>query len=172
VQYFRVGPGARYHRVRGLTNGLQEGVSLLGIKRVDHVSMAVWDVEKQLPLFTDLFGMEVAGRFENPSEGFKGVVLNFPGKQLQLEILEPLGEDSFLIKFLEERGPGFHHITCEVEDVHRAADALREHGIEPFRGVYSDGEWRATFIHPRDSGGLLWQLFTDLPPEERAGASK
>lgn len=145
---------------------------MLGIKRVDHVSMAVWSIEQQLPLFTELFGLEVEHRFESPEEGFKGVVLNFPGRQLQLEILEPLGEDSFLHKFLRERGPGFHHITCEVEDVDRAAAELRRFGIEPFRGVYSDGAWRATFIHPRDGSGILWQLFTPLPPDQRERGPK
>ena len=76
----------------------------------------------------------------------------------------------FVKKFLSQRGPGVHHITIEVEDIEKAAAFLRdEMGIEPFRGVFSDGEWKQTFIHPRDSGGVLYQLYEWEPGKRPAG---
>lgn len=132
---------------------------MLNIKRLDHVSMAVWKVDDYLPLLTELFGMRLAGRFQSDEEGYQGVVLDVPGGGAQWEVLEPTSEDGFLARFLRERGPGLHHVTFEVEDVARAAEALRQRGIEPFRGVRTGPSWRETFVHPQDLGGVLVQLF-------------
>ena len=110
----------------------------IGPKRVDHVCMAVWKIDDQLPFFTELFGWKEAGRFRNEEAGFAGVVLDVPGadgqRQMQWELLEPIGEDSFIAKFLRERGPGLHHVTLEVADADKAAAAMRARGIEPFGG--------------------------------------
>ena len=132
----------------------------IGWKRLDHVSLAVADAGRAMAFYEKLFGLETDHEFTSPEEGFQGGVFNMPNAQAQLEILEPSDPNSFLHKFLGERGPGVHHITIEVEDIDAAAAYLREEmGIEPFRGVWSDGDWRQTFIHPRDSGGVLYQLF-------------
>ncbi len=138
----------------------------VGIQRVDHVSMAVWKIDDQLPFFTQVFGWKEAGRFRNEEAGFAGVVLDVPGpggqRQLQWEILEPIGEDSFIAKFLRERGPGLHHVTLEVDDADAAAGALRAHGIEPFGGPRVSWDWKEMFVHPRSSGGVLFQFFEQL----------
>jgi methylmalonyl-CoA/ethylmalonyl-CoA epimerase len=153
----------------------------LGIKRVDHVCMAVWKLEDQLPFFTDVFGWQEAGRFRSEAAGFAGVVLDVPGadgqRQMQWEILEPAGENSFIEKFLRERGPGLHHVTLEVDDADAAASRLRECGIEPFGGPRVSFDWKEMFIHPKSSGGVLFQLFEQLdapgflggPPKEDSG---
>jgi methylmalonyl-CoA/ethylmalonyl-CoA epimerase len=124
-------------------------------KRIDHVSMAVWKIDDQLPFFTEVFGWKEAGRFSNPEAGFAGVVLDVPGadgqRQMQWEILEPLGDDSFIAKFLRERGPGLHHVTLEVDDADGAARTLRKHGIEPFEARAS-WDWKEMFVAPKASG--------------------
>lgn len=132
---------------------------MVGIKRVDHVCMAVRSIEEQLPFFTELLGMRLVDRFRNNEEGYAGVALEIPGSQLLFELLEPTTEDGFLARFLRERGPGLHHITLEVQDIERAAARLREWGIEPFGGIRRSAGWAETFIHPRDSGGVLFQLY-------------
>ncbi len=136
---------------------------MLGIKRVDHVSMAVWKIEDMLPLLTELFDMRVVDRYHNEVEGYNGVTLDIMTCQgraaIQWEILEPNSDDSFLTRFLRERGPGLHHVTFEVEDVAQAAEALRKQGIEPHGGVRQSGGWKELFIHPRDTGGVLIQLY-------------
>jgi methylmalonyl-CoA/ethylmalonyl-CoA epimerase len=87
-----------------------------------------------------------------------------------MELLEPLGEDGFVARFLRERGPGFHHVTIETDDVQGAADAMREHGIEPFQGIGGPAEFRHTYIHPKASGGLLWQVFSSSgQPRQKDG---
>ncbi len=131
---------------------------MLGIKRIDHVSVVNSDLEGRIKFYTDLFGMKVAERFESPDAGFKGAALSIPGSPSQWEILEPLGGDSFLHRFLADRGPGMHHATFEVEDIAKAAAALRAYGVEPF-GESTAGEWKQLFIHPRDTGGVLIQLY-------------
>jgi methylmalonyl-CoA/ethylmalonyl-CoA epimerase len=131
----------------------------LGIIRLDHVAMAVWSVEEYLPFLTELFGMKVVDRWRNEEEKYAGVTLDVAGGGIQWELVEPISDDSFLGRFLTERGPGLHHVTFQVEDVEKAAEILRRRGIEPFGGVRSGSTWRELFIHPRDSGGLLVQLF-------------
>ena len=134
----------------------------IGIKRIDHVSFATWSVDEQVRWFEQVMGLSVAGRWRNADEGYAGAVLDLPGNQLQFELIEPLGEGSFVEKFLRERGPGVHHITVEVHDAQAAAVALRAEGIEPFRGLHRDNGWLQTYIHPRDGGGALWQVIEQV----------
>jgi len=131
---------------------------VLGIKRMDHVCMVVAKLEDRLPMLTELFGMKVAGRFDNPSAGYNGVVLDIPGGDAQWELLEPNGDDSFLVRFLKERGPGLHHVTFQVESVEKATKALQDFGYEPFGGR-SYERYKEVYVHPRDAGGVLFQLY-------------
>ena len=137
---------------------------MLGIKRVDHVCMAVWKLDDRLPMLTKLFGMRVAGRFQNPEAGYNGVALDIPGGGPQWELLEPSSDDSFLARFLRERGPGLHHVTFEVESVDKATKALQEYNYEPFGGR-AYGDYKEVFLHPRDTGGVLFQLYEGGWPE-------
>lgn len=132
---------------------------MLPIKRVDHVSFATHSIDASLKWFETIFGARETQRMRVESEGYTFATLQFPGGQLEWELIEPLGDNSFVAKFLRDRGPGVHHITVQVEDVQRSAEMLRANGIEPFGGVSGADGWRETFIHPRDSGGILFQLF-------------
>ncbi len=133
---------------------------MLGIKRMDHVCMVVRKLDERLPMLTELFGMKIANRFENPAAGYNGVALDMPGGGAQWELLEPASDDSFLARFLDERGPGFHHVTFEVESVDRATAAMESYAYKPF-GLRSSGTYKEVYLHPRDSGGVLIQLFED-----------
>ncbi len=137
---------------------------MFGTKRVDHVSMAVWDLEKQIAFFEKVFGWRVADRFRNEKAGYSGATLDVGPGQPQWEILEPLGEESFLRKFLEERGPGVHHVTIEVADADAAAEHLRACGVEPFGGPRVTWDWKEMFVHPRDTNGVLFQLYEKVQP--------
>ena len=131
---------------------------MLGIKRIDHICMAVWKLDDRLPMLTELFGMKVAGRFDNPRVGYNGVTLDIPGGGTQWELLEPAGNDSFIERFLQDRGPGLHHVTYEVESVEKATKALEDYGYEPFGGRSYEG-YKEVYMHPRDTGGVLFQLY-------------
>jgi methylmalonyl-CoA/ethylmalonyl-CoA epimerase len=141
----------------------------MGIKRLDHVCWAVHRLDDVLPLLTKLMGMTIEGRFENPEVGFRGVGLRVPGGTGHFELLEPYGENSYLHKFLDEKGPGLHHVTFEVEDADKAAEAITEFGIKPWGGVNRSHGWVETFIHPKDSGGVLFQFYHEDEEHEHAG---
>ncbi len=131
---------------------------MLGIKRMDHVCMVVPNLDERLPMLTELMGMKVLSRWENPEAGYNGITLEVPGSNTQWELLEPSGEESFLVRFLRDRGPGLHHVTFEVESVEKATAALKQHGMEPFGGRNYE-KYKEVYVHPRDSGGVLFQLF-------------
>ena len=142
----------------------------LGWKRLDHLSLAVPDVAQSAAFYRKLFGATPDHDFRSEEEGWEGTLLHLPGRQLQLEFLQPVGPDSFLHRFLAGHGPGVHHITVEVDSIDDAVTFLREEmGVEPVREIFSDGKWRQTFIHPRDTGGLLVQLF-EWEPGKGPGA--
>ncbi len=130
----------------------------LGITRMDHVCMVVAKLDERLPMLTELFGMKLVARWENPQAGYNGATLDVPGGSTQWELLEPSGEDSFLVKFLRERGPGLHHVTFEVESVEKATETLKRYGMEPFGGRNYD-QYKEVYVHPRDAGGVLFQLY-------------
>ncbi len=140
---------------------------ILNLRRVDHVSMACKDIEKQIAWQERIFGMKVEGRWTDEYSGYHGAVMTIPGSLLKFEMMEPTRPDSFVQKFIDTRRPGMHHICCEVPSVEAAAATLRAEGIDPFGGIIESDWKKHTFLHPRDSGGVLFQLF-----EEPAAAPK
>lgn len=137
------------------------GGGVVDLQRVDHVSIAVPDLEKQADWQERVFGMVREGTWEEERLGYRGTVMTVPGSLLKFEIMQPTRPDSFVQKFIEQRRPGMHHVCCEVASVEAAAEALRREGIEPYGGVI-ESDWRKhTFLHPRDSGGVLFQLFEE-----------
>lgn len=131
---------------------------MLPLTRIDHVSFATHSIDESLRWFEAVFGARELRRQSVEAEGYTFAELELPNAQVGFELIEPLGEESFVARFLRERGPGFHHITIEVADVEAAAGEMRSQGMEPFGGVRGSGHWRQTFIHPRDSNGILVQL--------------
>jgi methylmalonyl-CoA epimerase len=137
------------------------GGGVVDLVRVDHVSVAVKDIQKQLEFQSQVFGFETLAEWEDEEDGYKGAVMSIPGSLLKFELMEPTRPDSFVQRFIDQRGTGMHHVCCEVADVEKAAAALRAEGIEPHGGIV-DNDWRKhTFLHPRDSGGVLFQLFEE-----------
>jgi methylmalonyl-CoA epimerase len=136
---------------------------MIEIKHVDHISMAVPKWKDQAVLMEQLFNFNFLREFSaGPTTPFHGCILKIPDSELQWEILQPSSPQSFVAKFLNERGPGLHHITIEVPSINKAITAMKTKGLQPFGGVSEDGIWKMTYIHPRDSGGVLWQLFEPL----------
>jgi methylmalonyl-CoA epimerase len=137
------------------------GPGAVGLKRVDHVSMAVPDIDRQVEIQERVFGMVTKGRWTDEKGGYHGAIMDIPNSKLQFEIIAPSRPDSFVQKFLDERRAGMHHVCCEVESVEGAAAGLKAQGIEPFGGIIRSTWKPHTFIHPRDSGGVLFQLFEE-----------
>jgi methylmalonyl-CoA/ethylmalonyl-CoA epimerase len=140
---------------------VEAGGGVVNLQRVDHVSMGVADIDKQVEWLERVMGFKDLGRFENDQQGFYGCNLSIPGSRLRFEVIAPSRPDSFVQKFIDTRRPGMHHICCEVASVEATAAALKGEGIEPFGGVIQS-DWKPhTFLHPRDSGGVLFQLFEE-----------
>lgn len=141
---------------------------MIPLKRVDHIAMAAADYRAQAARLEKLFGFKFLHAFESSDPAdFSGCVSQVPGTQIEFEVISPNGPKNFVQRFLDEEGPGLHHITMEVEDIHAAAAELERLGIKPFGGIQDDGMWHLTYVHPKDSGGVLYQLFVShVPPRD------
>jgi methylmalonyl-CoA/ethylmalonyl-CoA epimerase len=132
----------------------------IGLRRIDHVGVAVGDLDEALALYVDVLGGRNAHREVNEEQGVVEVMVVFPDGGAQLQLLAPTGPDSPIARFLDRRGPGLQQLAFTVDDVEAAAAALRDQGMEllydaPRRGT---GGSRINFVHPRDAGGVLVEL--------------
>lgn len=143
-------------------SALAEGLGDL-VERFDHVSVAVHDLRRPGPLPGLLGGRFLNGGAERAA-GFVWAQWRLPSGKL--EIVAPLGDDSFLHDFLRRRGEGLHHVTLKVTDIHAAIDAARAIGVEVVQVDTSRATWKEAFVHPRSASGVLVQLaeFPDRPP--------
>jgi len=131
--------------------------------RIDHVGIAVRDLEAGIDLYTSTFGLTVAGRETNEAQGVREAMLyvaEAPGGASYVQLLEPLGDDTPVGKFLASRGEGVHHIGYGVTDVAAALEGLREQGIRLVDERPRHGSLGASiaFLHPKSVGGVLTEL--------------
>ncbi|HUE77195.1 MAG TPA: methylmalonyl-CoA epimerase [Longimicrobiales bacterium] len=125
---------------------------------LDHVGVAVRSIDDALPTFEAATGGRGSGRERVDSQG---VELCFVGTgDGRLELLQPLGPDTPVGRFLERRGPGLHHVAYRVPDIEAALRALEDRGVElidrtPRAGAHGH---RVAFLHPRSTAGVLIEL--------------
>jgi len=131
------------------------------IGRLNHIGVATPSIKDSLAVYRDLYGCsDFTAPFDLPEQGVTVVFVNLPNAQI--ELIQPLGENSPLAGFLtaNPRG-GQHHVCFEVEDIFAARDAMRAKGAtilgsgEPRIGAHGTP---VIFVHPRDSGGVLVEL--------------
>ncbi len=130
------------------------------IGRLNHVAIAVSDLGKASGVYRDILGAHVSAAVAQPDHGVTTVFVTLPNAKI--ELIEPLGDNSPIAKFLE-RNPdgGMHHVCYEVDDIRAARDALKARGAR----VLGDGEPRTgahgkpvLFLHPKDFAGTLVEL--------------
>jgi methylmalonyl-CoA/ethylmalonyl-CoA epimerase len=134
------------------------GVKMIG--RLNHVALAVPDLGKAAATYRDALGAQISAPLALPEHGVTTVFVNLPNTKI--ELLEPLGEDSPIAKFLE-RNPdgGMHHVCYEVEDIRAAHDRLVKEGArvlgggEPKIGAHGKP---VLFLHPKDFFGTLVEI--------------
>jgi len=129
------------------------------IKRVNHVAIAVKDIDAALVFWRQKLGLELDHIEEIALEGVKIAFL--PVGESAIELIEPLGDDSAVARYLEKRGAGIHHLCFEVDDIENALADLKAKGVQlinqqPRRG--KDGRLYA-FIHPKSASGVLVELY-------------
>ena len=133
------------------------------IERIDHISLAVKDIEKAKEFFCGVLGLVPCAWSVLEDLKYFGQVFS-AGDLTRVEMITPTGSGSFLDKFLAER-EGVHHICFQTLDIARAKEYLDEKGIPTF-GYNDDYEdWKELFIHPRDAFGVLIQI-AQFNPEE------
>jgi methylmalonyl-CoA/ethylmalonyl-CoA epimerase len=130
------------------------------IGRLNHVAIAVRDIDKAAAVYRDMLGADVSAAVAQPDHGVTTVFITLPNTKI--ELLEPLGEGSPIAKFLE-RNPdgGMHHVCYEVDDIGAASEALKKVGArvlgsgEPKVGAHGKP---VLFLHPKDFSGTLVEL--------------
>ena len=131
------------------------------IGKLDHIGIAVKSLVEARKFWEGAMGAKLMYEWENPRAGYKLVELDLNG--LTVELLEPLGDDSFLHKYLEKKGEGMHHLTFALPDVKKAASELKETGVRVVDEIeYSPTSYEC-FISPRSSHGVLIQLGSGYP---------
>ncbi len=131
------------------------------IGKLDHIGIAVNSLIEARKFWEGVMGAKFMYDAENPRAGYKLVELDLNG--VTVELLEPLGADSFLHKYLEKRGEGMHHLTFALPDVKKAASELKQDGVRVVDEIeYSPTSYEC-FISPRSSHGVLIQLGSGYP---------
>ena len=134
---------------------------LPGLLGLDHVGIAVADLDTAVGFYCDVLGLQVLHREENLDQQVAEVMLSASDKaENQLQLLIPLAEDSVLNRFLVRRGPGLHHVAYAVSDVRSASSILRQCGIRVLYDAPRAGTRgsQINFVHPKDTGGVLLEL--------------
>lgn len=126
--------------------------------RVQHVAIAVRDVADALRFWDGALGLAPEGIEEVAGEGVRVALLRAGG--CRIELLEPLGPDSPVARYLERRGGGIHHVAIEVDDLEAALARVREAGVRLAGEAPREGAWgrRIAFLHPGSTGGVLVEL--------------
>lgn len=135
-------------------------------RRIDHVGIAVPDLDAAKEFYLRTFGMRVVHEEENAEQGVREAMLAVaPGAATQIQLLAPLSETSTIARFLDRSGPGVQQVAYTVDDIDEASATLRERGMrllydEPRRGTAGS---RVNFVHPKDAGGVLVELVEPRP---------
>ncbi len=126
--------------------------------RIDHVGVAVEDIDATLKLYEDSFEMALTHRETVEEQGVEAVLLDVG--EGHIELLRPLGPETAVGRFLDRKGPGLHHIAYAVKDIEATLRALSAKGLElidsePRVGIRQS---RVAFLHPRSTGGVLTEI--------------
>ena len=135
------------------------------LEKINHIGIAVRDIEEAARFYTETLGLEVGGVEEVADQKVKVAFL--PLGEVRLELVMPTSPDSPVAKHIEKNGPGFHHIAYQVEDVAAELERLKAEGVrlvdeKPRGGAH---QTRIAFVHPKASGGMLTELVQETGHE-------
>lgn len=128
------------------------------MENVDHIGIAVRNIDERIAYYTDVLGMNLEKVEEVESEQVKVAFLD--GGNTHIELLEPLSESSAIHGYLEKRGEGIHHIALKVKGIEQEMERMKAEGArllsdQPKIGA---GGAKVVFIHPKSSFGVLYEL--------------
>ena len=127
---------------------------------IDHVGIAVADLDEAIGFYEKTFGMRLAHEEVNEEQGVREAMMAVGDSGSHVQLLAPLHEESTIAKFLARSGPGMQQLAYRVTDVEAVSEILRERGVRllydaPRRGTSGS---RVNFVHPKDAGGVLVEL--------------
>jgi methylmalonyl-CoA/ethylmalonyl-CoA epimerase len=133
---------------------------------IDHVGVAVPDLDAAVAFYRDTFGMALQHEEVNEEQGVREAMMAVGGSGSCVQLLAPLSPESTIAKFLDRSGPGIQQVAYRVQDVAAVSATLRERGLrllydEPRRGTAGS---RVNFVHPKDAGGVLVELVQPAAP--------
>ena len=126
--------------------------------RIDHIGVAVDDLEEAVSLYSERLGMPVQHRETVEAQGVEAVLLGVG--ESHVELLSPLGPETAVGRFLERNGPGMHHVAYGTDDIESALEDARAAGLalideRPRTGIRGS---RVAFVHPKSTGGVLTEI--------------
>lgn len=133
---------------------------------IDHVGIAVADLDEAISFYEKTFGMRLAHEEVNEEQGVREAMMAVGDSGSHIQLLAPLSPESTIAKFLDRSGPGVQQMAFRVTDLDAVSAVLRERGVRllydaPKRGT-SDS--RVNFVHPKDAGGVLVELVEPATP--------
>ena len=128
------------------------------ISQIDHIGVAVRDLEERLTLYRDILGLTDIHTETVPSENARIGFVRIG--ESEIELLEPTSPDGVLARFIEKRGEGIHHIAVRVDDCAATLKKLKDAGIPTLDETprVGAGNTRVAFVHPKGAGGVLLEL--------------
>ncbi|MBO2535076.1 MULTISPECIES: methylmalonyl-CoA epimerase [Rummeliibacillus] len=128
------------------------------MENIDHIGIAVKDLDERVIYYSNVLGMKVINVEEVASEEVKVAFID--AGNTHIELLEPLTKESAIYKFLEKRGEGIHHIALAVTDIEQEMERMRAEGARLLsdKPKIGAGGAKVVFIHPKSSYGVLYEL--------------
>ena len=133
---------------------------MVDVQKFDHIGIAVRDLARAAELYGDVLGGELVRGGDDLELGLRTMQFKFP-PGIKIELLTPLG-DSYLARYLDKHGEGFHHATIFVADVREAVAELESRGFETVDFDASQDTWQEVFVRPRGGFGALLQIVTSV----------
>ena len=127
---------------------------------IDHVGIAVPDLDDALEMYASTFGLHSIHEEVNEEQGVREAMLAVGDSGSCIQLLAPLSEDSTIAKFLARNGQGIQQLAYRVSDIDAVSETLRERGVRLLYDVPKRGtsDSRVNFVHPKDAGGVLVEL--------------
>jgi len=138
------------------------------LTRIDHVGIAVPDLDEAIAFYERAFGLALLHEEVNEKQGVREVMMGVADSGSAIQLLAPLNEDSAIAKFLDRHGPGIQQVAYGVDDVEAVAATLRERGVRVLYDTAQVGTAGSlvNFCHPKDCGGVLIELVQSAPHHE------
>ncbi len=137
----------------------------MAITHIDHVGIAVADLDAAIALYTTAYGMRCVHVEENPEQGVREAMMAVGDSGSFVQLLQPLNPDTTIGKFLEKSGPGIQQMAYRVDDIDTTCAHLRDQGMRLLYDAPKSGTAgsRVNFIHPKSAGGVLVELVEPGP---------